>query len=264
MIKTYHLNLVGNIGKIAFLNSIYQQIQQVGDYILKFIVDNNCFDKYEIHKQTYFILREKFPDINSKLIQQVRDKVLSSVKNKKNIDKIKHINVPIIIDYQQFNFKFEDKIEDKYFQLFIRFFRTNFPLEGIKIINKIKNLYDNIKIKRVELIPKDNGNYFKIFIICEIPFNSNSYTDEIGMDINLKNITLSNGKRFNLKSYIYRKLLYRKNQKNQQLITNWSRGFIRKISSDIAKYLILNQIGYLIIEDLKNIRKSFSRKKWNF
>ncbi len=249
MIKTYSLNLVGNKRKMEMLKSIFNDCQEVSDFILDYVKTNKEYRITEIHKNTYFVLRNKYPKLNSKLLQQVRDKVLSSVKNKK----LKKIKVPIILDYQSFNLKFDN---NKYFNCFLRFFKTNFPLEGKRIIEKLKKCN---KIKRIEIIPKNNFKYFKVFFNCEIddiiPINSN----KLALDINLKNIYLSDGKKFNLKSYIHKKLNYRKH-KNIKYIEKWSKGYIKSIASDISKYLFLNQIGCLVIEDLKNIRKSFSKK----
>ena len=160
MIKTFSLNLVGNKGKIEFLNSIYSDCQEVSDFILNYIKINKEYRKSEVHKNTYFLLKQKYPDMNTKLFQQIRDKVLSSVKSKR-LKNTKKIEVPIILDYQSFNLKFEDK----YFNCFLRFFRINFPLEGKRIIEKLKTAK---KIKRIELIPKNNGKYFKVFFNCEI------------------------------------------------------------------------------------------------
>jgi IS605 OrfB family transposase len=253
MIKTYSLNLVGNKRKMEMLKSIFSDCQEVSDFILGYVKINKEYRITEIHKNTYFILRNKYPKLNSKLFQQVRDKILSSVKNKK-LKKTKKVSVPIILDYQSFNLKFEEN--DKYFNCFLRFFKTNFPLEGKRIIEKLKKVN---KIKRIEIIPKDNFKYFKVFFNCEVDDIKSINSNKLALDINLNNIYLSDGKKFNLKLYIHKKLNYRKH-KDIKYIENWSKGYIRSLTSDISKYLFLNQIGYLVIEDLKNIRKSFSKK----
>jgi len=254
IIKTYHCNLVGNNDKIDSLNYIYNKCQEIANFLLKFIKENREYRKSEIHNQTYFKLREMFPDINSKLIQTVRDKVLSSVKAKK-LFKVKKIQVPIIIDYQSFNLKFD---QDKFFDCFLRFFKINFPLEGKRMIQKLIKVN---KVKRIELIPKNNGKYFKVFFNCEVESKYNRDANKkLGLDTNLKNITLSNGKRFNLKPYISKKLRFRQH-KNIPFIQKWSQGYVRSLCSEISKYLIENQVGCLIIENLKDIRDSFSRKK---
>jgi IS605 OrfB family transposase len=252
MNKTFSLNLVGNKKKIKFLNTIYSNCQEVSDFILNYVKTKKEYRKSEVHKNTYFVLKQKYPDMNTKLFQQIRDKVLSSVKAKrlKNTSKIQ---VPIILDYQSFNLKFD---EDKYFNCFLRFFKINFPLEGKRIIEKLKTVK---KIKRIELIPKNNGKYFKVFFNCEVENIKNNFSKTLALDINLKNIYLSDGKKFNLKSYVHKKLNYRKHKK-QIFIQNWSNGYIKMLASDISNYLFLHQTGCLIIEDLKNIRKSFSRK----
>jgi len=251
MIKTFSLNLVGNKRKIDFLNSIYFNCQEISYFILDYIKVNKEYRKSEVHKNTYFALKQKYPDMNTKLFQQIRDKVLSSVKAKR-LENTNKIQVPIILDYQSFNLKFEDK----YFNGFLRFFRHNFPLEGKRIIEKLKTVK---KIKRIELIPKNNGKYFKVFFNCEVEDFKNNFSNTLALDVNLKNIYLSDGKKFNLKDYIHKKLNYRKHKK-QIFIQTWSRGYIRNLASSISNYLFSHQVGYLVIEDLKNIRKSFSRK----
>ena len=200
MIKTYSLNLVGNKRKMEMLKSIFSDCQEVSDFILGYVKINKEYRITEIHKNTYFILRNKYPKLNSKLFQQVRDKILSSVKNKK-LKKTKKVSVPIILDYQSFNLKFEEN--DKYFNCFLRFFKTNFPLEGKRIIEKLKKVN---KIKRIEIIPKDNFKYFKVFFNCEVDDIKSINSNKLALDINLNNIYLSDGKKFNLKLYIHKKL----------------------------------------------------------
>lgn len=205
-----------------------------------------------IDKSLYQQLRTQFPSLNSKIIQNIIKKVCWSVRTKGKLDKTKKLTLPIIID-QGFNTQFDNG----YYNAFLRFSKINFPLKGKKIISKLNNTN---KIKNIEIIPKDNFNYFKIFFVCELPDIEKPKETHIGADINLDNITLSNGKKFNLKPFIYKKLKYRKN-KQKHKISTWSKGYIKNISSSIAKYLSDNKISYLMLEDLSNIRSNFKKGK---
>jgi len=248
---TYHCNLKGNKEKLAFLEQQYKYVQIIARYYLWYIKSTKEYRKSEIHKATYEKIRTKYPFLYSKLIQHIRDKVLSSVKAKK-LYKIKKLNFPLIFDYQNFNIEFKEG----YYNAWIRLCKNNYPLEGLRTINKLKEI---ISIKEIQ-IKKINKDW-RIYFICEVKENNNVKGNQrLGIDINIKNITLSNNKRFNLKQYVHKKIEYQKHKQKDKII-RYSKDFFHKLTSELVKYLIEMGGSQIILENLTNIRKSSSRKE---
>jgi IS605 OrfB family transposase len=248
---TYHCNLKGNKEKLAFLEQQYKYVQIIAKYYLWYIKTHKEYRKAEIHKATYEKIRKKYPFLYSKLIQHVRDKVLASVKTKK-LYKVKKLNIPLIFDYQNFNLEFKEG----YYNAWIRFCKHNFPLEGLRTINKLKEV---VKIKEIQI--KKISNNWRIYFICEVEENNNvKGNQKLGIDINVNNITLSNGKRFNLKQFVHKKLEYRKHKQKDKIV-KYSKDFFHKMISELVKYLIEMGGSQIILENLTNIRKSSSRKE---
>jgi len=255
MTKTYHLNISEKMNKekLNILNNMHNMVQLCVPVILDHLKKHRVLNYKFVDKSLYHALKKLVPDLNSKIIQNTIKKVCWSVRSKGKLDKTKNLILPIILD-MSFNIQFNN---NKYFNGFLRFCKNNFPLEGISILQKLQKVK---RIKYLELIPKNNGKYFKLFCICEVDNISNTGNKSLGLDINLTNISLSDGHQFNLKPYIAKKLKYRK-KKQKNVISTWSKGFIRSISSDIARYCKNNQIGYLVLENLSNIRKSVRKGK---
>lgn len=247
---TYHCKLEGNKEKLKFLEQQYKYVQIIARYYLMWIRKNKEYRKSKIHKETYKKIRNKYPFLYSKLIQHTRDKVLSSVKAKK-LFKIKKLNIPLIYDYQNFNIEFKQG----YYNAWIRFCKNNYPLEGLRTIEKIKgNNIKEIQIKKLK-------DYWRIYFICEIePKNKVKGNEKFGIDINLKNITLSNNKRYNLKKFVHKKVEYRKKKQKEKII-KYTKNKIHTLTSEIVKTLIQTGGSKVILENLTNIRKSSSRKE---
>lgn len=250
MLLTYHCRLVGNSEKLIFLNRQYKYVQIVARYILKYIRATKEYRKGVIHKNTYFKIRKKYPFLYSKMVEHIRDKVLSSVKAKK-LYKVRRIKMPLIFDYQNFNVKFEDG----YYNAFLRFQKHNFPLEGKYTLEKIHDKYvKEIQVKKV-------GRGWRVYFICYVaPENNVKCEKKFGVDINVKNVTLSDNKRCDLKEYFHRKKEFRKKKQKLKII-NYSRDVMHKTTSRLVKYLVESGGSEVILEDLTNIRKSVTKKK---
>jgi len=247
---TYYCNLVGNKDKLAFLEQQYHYAQVIARYYLMWIRKHKEFRKNEVHKATYRKIRDKYPFLYSKLVQHIRDKVLSSVKAKK-LYKTKKIVVPLIFDYQNFNIQFTEG----YYNAWLHLCKRNFPLEGLRTIEKIEEkLIKEIQIKKV-------SKGWRIYFVCEIESeNRVKENKKLGMDINLKNITLSNGKRYSLKRFVHKKVEYRKH-KQKEKIANYTKNEMHVLTSNLVRYLVEAGGSRIVLENLTNIRKSSSRKE---
>lgn len=249
ILKTYHCNLEGNIEKLDFLEDQLYYCQVIARYYLQYIRKNKEYRKKIIHQDTYYKIREKYPFLHSKLIQHVRDKVLASVKDHK-LDKVTKLRIPLIFDYQSFDVQFKKG----YYHAFVKILKNKYPLSGLRTLNIIKDK----KIKEIQI--KKFGDTWKIYFICETEATSKVTGNQVfGIDINVKNITLSNNKRYNLKRFVHKKLEYRKHKQRDKIV-NFSRNFFHQLTSRIVKDLIQTGGSKIVLEDLTNIRKSASRK----
>lgn len=247
---TYHCNLVGNKDNQAFLEQQYHYVQVIARYYLMWMRKHNEFGKNEVHKATYRKIRDKYPFLYSKLIQHTRDKVLASVKANK-LYKTKYIIAPLIFDYQGFSIKFTKS----YYKAWLRICKRSYPLEGLRTLEKIKTCL----IKEIQIKKTTRG--WKIYFTCEVESKDKiEGTKYLGIDINLNNITLSDGKKYSLKRFVHMKKEYRK-KKQKKKIANYTKNEIHTLTSNLVEYVVEAGGSRIILENLTNIRKSSSRKE---
>jgi len=246
---TYHANLKGNTKKLEKLDEQLYAVKVISRYYFLWIRKHHEYRKNEIHKATYDKIREHFPYLHSKLVQHTRDKVLSSVKDRK-LFKVKKLNIPLVFDYQGFNLEFRDG----YYGAFIKLLGINYPIEGLRTISKIRDL----EIKEVQLRKLPDGSW-RIYFSCSVPEPLIRNGKKFGIDVNISNVSLSNGKRINLKPFVHRKLEYKKNHQVRKVV-NFSRNYVHTLTSSLIKYLVHEGGSSIILEDLTHIRKSSSRK----
>ena len=82
----------------------------------------------------------------------------------------------------------------------------------------------------------------------------------IGCDVNYKRIVLSDNKFYNIKKLAHRKIEHKKNNQTKRNLTNYSKDFLHKLTTQISNELQQKGIDVLILENLKDLRKSASRK----
>jgi len=257
--KTYSLTISKDKtrkGKYSLLEKLYNENIIVANNYLnlkKEYKKTNPWNK-DIKKQFYHDSRKMFPSVYSKMIQQTMKKIDSSTSSYKKLQKTTYINCPIVLDGQTVNLQ---KTNGR-FMWFLRLpkLKINIPLIGF---NSSKKISKAKSIKHIE-ITKNNSGVFYVHVVCEV--ESKSIKDNkniVGIDINVSNISCSNGERYNLKPYIHKKLEYRKH-KNKNDIMNWSKDYVHKLTTNIANSFEKNNVGHIVLEDLTNIRKSCSKK----
>jgi len=247
MRQTFSANLVGNKNKIAKLDSLYEQVQKLSLFMFNNI-DWNDKNNNKFSKELYSNLRENFPDINSKLIQKAMKEYGKFGKAK--IAK-SPIEIPLIFDNQNFDLKFRNG----YYDLFVKFLKLRFPIEGLRTIQKIKKK----EIKQISI--KKIDDVYRIYFVCEVHTPELHKQGKIlGLDLNVKSQVLSDGKFFHTKEFAHRKDEYRKN-KGKKNIENFTKDYIHKITNAIVLHLIAQGVKVLRLEQLKHIRKK-SRKSY--
>ena len=245
-VKSYTCKISGNVEKVNFLNSTLEVLQDLS----KFVFEQGK-PAWLNQKQLYHDCRNKFPELNSKFLQNMI-KQYQIIKGKKLPKKV--INPTIYIDYQSFSFQKDLTI--KITNYWLRFSKRNFPLFGKKILSKIS---DFSKIKLIQIYKKNNSLYCKLSYVLEID-DLQKNSNVIGLDVNYKRIVLSNNNFYKINKLAHRKIEHHKHNQMKRNLTNYSKDFIHKLTTKISKDLSNEGVEVLVLEDLRTLRKSASKK----
>ena len=247
MRKTFTARLTGNRSKLKELDAVYGLMQKMSSFMFDEFdwsdPNNNKFSK-----DIYARLRAKFPSIHSKLVQKAMKEYGKFGKTKRAK---KAIEIPLIFDSQNFDIRFREG----YYDIFVKFLKVRFPVEGKRTIEKIRNL----PIKQIT-VKKINGEY-RIYFVCETeipPVKKGGRV--IGVDLNVDAQVSSDGKFFHCKNFSHRKDEYRKG-KGRKNIDNFTRDHVHKLTNRIVRHADLSGVKVLRLEDLKNIRKRSCSKR---
>ncbi|MFW6002021.1 MAG: RNA-guided endonuclease InsQ/TnpB family protein [archaeon] len=245
--KSYTCKIEGNSGKMDFIQYSLDNLFQVSEYV--FSLGSNLWND---QKELYRLCRSKFPNIHSKILQQFLKLYKDIGKKKKPKKPIKPI---VILDNQTFNIQFDKN--KKFTNYWLRFNKKNFALRGKRILERIKDIS---KIKEVRIFKRNNKIYSKLSYVDVVDDIKISQNDtKLGIDINTKNLCISNNEFYSTKKFLHKKIEYRK-KKQRKKIEKYSSDFIHKLTSKIVSDLISSGAKVLILEDLKNLRRSSSRK----
>jgi IS605 OrfB family transposase len=246
----------------ALLSNALNWSNQVADYYLCWLYINGFSkNKKHIHNETYSFLRQHFPNLNSKCLQQIRDKVLATARPNKTVK----INTPIIADHQSFKVSFGDDINIKHFTGILRLWKTDIPLVLCK--NHIRMLKEAKKLTYVELIPKKDGQWY-CYLVCDFEAKpARTSGKAVGVDRGINNIAvMSTGKFFGGKRLIHKKNEFRKHKRQQsgEKLNNFQRDANHKISKAIVQEALNQNASVIRFEDLSGIRSGDKGKKFNF
>ena len=190
--------------------------------------------------------------INSKILQNFIS--LYHLIGKKKLPK-SPVKPSIYIDQGQ-NIKIDN--DKKLTNIWLRFCRKNFPLFGKYILNKIT---DPSKVKLVQIFKRNNKLYCKLTYVEEIPdITITNPSNIIGCDVNYKRMVLSDNSFKIIKILAHRKIEHKKNNQKKRNLNNYSKDYLHKLTTQISKDLSAQGVEVLILENLKNLRKSASRK----
>ncbi len=250
--KSYTCKISGNNYKVEYLMEQLEIIEDLSWYIFnihkKFPTSNWWFNQ----KKLYHQCRRFFPELNSKFIQNFIRYYYFFKKGQK-LPK-KQVKSSINIDYQSFNILINNS--NVLTNFWLRFNFKNFPLFGKILKNKI---LDPSKVKLIKIFKKTKGLYCKLTYVEELPdFNLDNINPYIvGLDLNTKRIALSNNIFYKFKRLYHRKLEHKKNKRK---LKNYTKDFVHKLTTQISKDLLSKGVEVLILEDLRTLRNSASRK----
>jgi len=248
-IKSYSCLISGNKSKIEFLEDLLKQIEDLSLFV--FNQGKSSWTFYNF-KTLYHLCRKNFSSINSKILQNFIK--LYQLKPGKKSPK-SPINPLIYIDQ---NFNIEVDSSKKFSNYWLRFSRRNFPLLGK---NNLKKISDFSKVKVIQIYKRNEKLYCKLTYVEEIPdITIQNPSNIIGCDVNYKRIVLSDNSFKMIKQLAHRKIEHKKNNQKKRNLTNYSKDYLHKLTTQISKDLSTQGVEVLVLENLKNLRKSASRK----
>jgi len=273
---------LGNYNEFKETIKTYNLIcQEIIDYGWK----QNTFNKNDLHKGTYKILRLKYPKFSSAMLQTARDqageilkrtlkanKKLKYKKNKKILSKpIKQELSSIRYDRRCLSVFFDKNI----LSINTVFGRMKVPLKVAKYYNK----YLDWKYTNAQLIlRKDNNYYINLQLNKEIPKKTNN-VDVLGVDLGIKKIAVTSDNIFYKSSHLknvkgkYQKLkrdLQSKGTKSAKrrlkILSRKENRFVRDVNHCVSKKIVNTNYNLFVLENLKNIRSNVRtyNKKINY
>ena len=250
--KSYTCKISGNVEKVNFLNETIDIIEDLSWFVFS-LGTNYSKNWWYNQKNLYHHCRRFFPELNSKILQNFIS--LYKPKSGRKLPKYKPIKSGIFVD-QGFNIKINNS--NSLTNFWLRFSRRNFPVFGKYLKKKI---LEPEKVKLVQIFKNSKGLYCKVIYVEELPDITTSNNSKIfGLDVNTKRMVLSNNIFYNIKRLYHRKLEHYKNKQRKRNLNNFTKDFLHKLTTQIANDLSAQGTEVLILENLKGLRKSASRK----
>jgi IS605 OrfB family transposase len=244
IVKSFSCKISGNDNKILFLKTKLNEIKKLSEFVFELGKDT-WFDQ----KSLYHYCRHYFPELNSKMVQNFIS--LYMPKKGRKLPK-RPIKESIYMDQGQNVQRKETKI----CTFWLRMFRKNFSLLGKYLEDKIE---DPSNIKLVQIYERNSKLYCKLSYVTEkedISINTNP-EKVIGCDTNWYRMVFSNNHFYNTKRLAYRKIEHKKNKKK---LKNYTKDFLHKLTKNISLDLQKEGVEVLVLEDLRNLHKSVSKK----
>ena len=245
--KSYTVRLGGNIGKAEYIRQQLQLVKKVSEYAYSL-----GKDMWSDMTPLYHACRREVPTLNSMILQAFLRQHFVNVNWKLKPKRYPKESLPI-------NYHSSRITDNKLSNYWVHFHRKNFPLFGKILQEKFKSPEE---IKQIEITERKGKLYCKLSVVTTIP--DRTVSDEIpkavGLDINSKRIVLGNNDFFHLKKHHHRKIEHKKNKQKQRSIENYTKDVVHKMTTEVANNLQTDGMEVLILEDLKHLRKSASKK----
>ena len=254
--KTYCCRLDDlNVGKERALEELLSSVSSLSSYVFENRIPFDALDGSFFYRGC----REEFPLLPSKLVQ----KVIRRYSDLKDIFSLKGpIDCPLVFDNQMFDIDFGDGFFDAFFRICStkKGKRMNLPLSGLWPIKKLKEAK---KIDQVEIMRhKTNGSFYAHIVAsfeCAPPIEKTKKS--VGIDLNHKNVTLSNNTFYSLRPLVHHKDEARKGRAAAKNAAPFTKNFIHKLTTRVVEDLRNDGTEVLFLEDLSGLRRRSSRKK---
>lgn len=267
-IKLDHSNRV----KLDKLEKAYDLIQIVSsEYLQMKLVDLET-KEYGSFNERYAEFREKYPSLNSALVQdvmrrcdeQVKSHIALCKKNHRLVEFNTQPRMPILI--RTANVKYSTN-ENSLFDIWLSLWRVKYPLN---LCEYHKDLFDRATRCLGSKITKASNGQFTLHLTLEFEHAERNDGNTLGVDIGIvKPIVCSDGKQIGSGRYIKHKKLEfgKKRSKNQRLKDEisshqgrWTNDLNHKLSRELIDYCLQQNVNVLRLEKLKG--KELSNKKY--
>ncbi len=280
---TYTCELVGNAGKFRDLIDLYDMSHLAAAETLKLYKSHVRLyrTKNERLKVAYDFVRMAYPKIPSKVAQNLVRKVHDSTLavSERKLNRTKRMYVPLCYDKQMIDLQRRNNTWMYWIRIPVLGHRHkqgcdyhSYALSGKWPSNKIASAdsVDYIEIHRRWHKRKRQHIYY-VHITVSYRVNAVSiFIATLGIDFNVNNITLSDGKVFSLRKYQHMKRMHRQKlaksngpqlMKDRRDNMHESKNLIHKLTTEFADHVAAKTVYTLAVaEDLKYIRKSSSRR----
>ncbi len=246
IVKSYTARIDANASKTSNILFILSELEKMSNYVFS-LGKESWFDIHTL----YHDCRNRFPKLNSKILQYLLKQYLP-LKGRKLPKSVVKPN--IILDNQNFNLQFNETT--KYTNYWLRFGRRNYPLRGKRILSRIKDVSG---VKECRIFSRNNNLYCKLTYVEEVPEIVADPAKSVGIDFNTKRVASSNNKIYKMSKWFHKKSEYRKN-KGKKNINNYTKNFVHSLANQIIKDLIFSGQEVLVLENLKDLRESTSKK----
>lgn len=248
----------------------YNEIcQRIIDYGWK----TQTFNKNKLHSGTYRIIREKYPNFSSAMVQTARDhasEILKRTMNHNKMERHKHkLGKPLKSSHSSIRY---DKrclsvmFDKKVVSINTTFGRIRLPINPAKYYDIYKEwIYSNAQLIR----RKNKEYYLNIQVKSDMPEMIGQY-DVLGIDCGIYNMAvLSNNKFFNSKKLRNVKGKYRKlrsdlqskgtksAKKKLKKLSGKENRFVRDVNHCISKKIVSMDYDVFAMEKLSGIFQGF-------
>ena len=228
---TYTSSICANDKKMKFLTDLLSQIEEVS----VFLFEGGLGKKSKLNI-AYEACREKFPDINSKILQNF---IREYIKRSKKKPLSSPMRPSIYLD-QNFDVQITD---NKMTSHWLRFSKKNFPLFGKYLQKKVTS---ESKIKTAQIFKKGNKVYCRLTI---------SEVKELNPDIDFN--SGSNSESFNK---VLEETVSSLDGSFKTMNGGKKKDLIHKLTSKVVKDLLNKGTEVLILEDYESLSKSVKSK----
>jgi len=269
-----------NLNKDNKLRVILTDLEAVSKEYLEAKKSELEIKVYKPFKEHYAYYRDKYPDLNSGVLQNTLRNLDSLVRSYIATCKRKHklVAFPTItkvaIPLRNDMYHFEWNEESKSFDAWLKFLRTNFPLKLCKYHTQALQDATSFGDGSIYL---DSSGTLTLRLVFKTKPKQALGTGVLGIDIGIaKPIVCSDGKQFGSGQFIKHKKLEfgkarAKHQKHKEQITNkqsnWTDDLNHKLSAELIDYCVSNNIGVLALETLRGshlANRRFRRYTWAF
>lgn len=230
--------------------------------------ENKQYNKTRINKATYHIIRDKFPQLPSALVQTARDVASDMLKRSKfKYRPIKKMFGAVRYDSRTAGIF----LESGYCKLTTAFGRMRYDF-------KLADYYDDVKswqVQNAQLIISDKACYLNVQVKCEAPEKVDGDT-RLGIDRGITNIAVCSDNTFynskkhrNVKGrYQFLKSMLQSKgtqsaKRHLRKLAGRERRFVKDTNHCISKNIVKKPFDIFCIEDLTNIPRSGKGKKFN-